>query len=427
MFSSGTKVIKISRNFPITLIILALLFVGSYQSIVPTIADELLLILLFVFCIRIGKFGIKYIRIIFLYLFYGFILAIIKYQMDNNTLVMMLYEIDNDIKPLFVLFIFSSLIIDTQYRDYLLKWFIIINIPSIIFSIYQFNNRQYGYLIGLKMRNGQGRIQGLSGHPITLGFILISQIIIVLYFASNKTKRIHKLLLYSYCFLCAFLSYFTRSRYPIFVFFMIIISLYFFSRNGMRKYGYFIFTFSLLFIILIFSYPSLIGIIENEQNSVRMIGINAGLKSLLNYPFFGSGIGTFGTETSFQVNSYVYNLLDVSIYTTRTENLSSGNFFESGLFQKIIQVGIIGTIIYYYLFIDCIIQSLFYNEYLDFALISIIVTNSILNPLYRLPCIFLAGISVSHLNYLRKEKMDEKVYSYSSDTPLYIRNNKYEY
>lgn len=393
--------------FVLSIIIILFLFVGSYQGVVPSYSDEILLILLTSYIIVKALMDNGYIVInkklfsaLFIYISIGVVVSIMRLYYDSNALEMLISEIFNNLKPLIVLILFSTLLISDKYQKFLISAFVIINIPSIIISLNQYRNRDIGYAMGLKMRDGVGRIMGYAGHPIAYGFILVILIMIMFswkeYPLKKKWQRIA--LDVGIVFFCVLL-YFTQSRYPQFLLISIGMLLYILKKKSSTKtLILFVIAIGLVF-LLAFASPLINEFFNGEANTVRFVGIQTGIKTLTHFPLFGCGIGTFGTASSFEVNSYVYKLFDISINTTRTANLSSGCFFETGFFQKIVENGIIGTMCYYYIFVRYIILALRKKSYLNLAIILLITLNSIMNPLYRLPGIFIVGICMSNLNW----------------------------
>lgn len=397
-------------EYPImfTVMFMGMLLVGSYQGVAFSFLDELLVLVLMAYLIFRFR-GTVRIKQSFLlatatYLGLALATAFIRIPYDASTLEIFFSELLNNLKPLIILLLFSMIEISTEYRDFIFKGFLIGNIPSVIMSIYQYFGREQGYALGLKMRNEMGRISGFAGHPINYAYILVSMILILLYFNSLKaaTKK-QNAAFYLISAGLFFLLLYTQSRYPLLLLFLVVILTTILKRKNMTRVIAFTTLCFVSIIVIIMLFPSFTLFFEGEANSVRMIGIQTGLKSLLTFPALGSGLGTFGTESSFRLNSYVYKLFDVNYNAQRTTNLSSGQFFEAGLFQKITENGLLGTFAYYYIMLYYLWKSIRKKSLFDFGMIIIFIFNSIFNTLYQLPNIFFAGIAISHLNYISKK------------------------
>lgn len=395
---------KKDRHILLTITLLGLLFSGSYQEIVPTFLDELFILLLIIYIVIFKRNNCKIRKRLvcsaIIYFFLAMITATTRLYYDLDTYYMMFTSLLTNLKPLLVVLLFSMLTIADEYRDYIFKCFLVLNIPSALYSIYQYQNRFSVSSLGLKMRNGTVRISGLAGHPITYGFILVDMIFIIFSLYNQKKIKSKVFVLTSILFLFALLT-FTQSRLPQLLVILFGAFVFIWSRNDSNKM-LLIFSAVVVVIILIpLLGGTVIEVLEGESSSVRMLGIQTGFKTLTKFPLLGCGLGTFGTLSSVECNSYVYPLFNVWVNPQRNANLVSGCYFEAGFFQKITENGLLGTICYFYIFVYYIRLALKKRQFLSFCLIAIIVLNSFFNPIYRLPGIFLAGICISNLNYTK--------------------------
>ena len=206
----------------VVLYLLILLFIVlSNQSIFISFSflDEILLVLIFLFyiidclitkrkLIRNTTLNVTFLLIFVLYIMITLIsLSINQYQMQAYIM-----EIFNNIKPLIILFFFVNLKISENITKILMNSLIIANIPSILIAFtdlikfYVLNINSYH---GFKERYGLIRLEGLSGHPITLGFILM---ILVIWIHHNYSKNTVLKLLIVFLLLMQFLTF---SRLPL--------------------------------------------------------------------------------------------------------------------------------------------------------------------------------------------------------------------
>ncbi len=392
------------HNVLLTTILVGMLFCGSYQQKVPTYMDEFFIILLFLYAV----FGKQRIKISNKYILYSLMAylslaittAFLRFAYDSNIFYMLFSSLLNNIKPLLILILFSSIKIYDKQKKNVLVFFLLLNIPSILYSIYQYNNRYSWAILGLKMRDGVGRIEGYSGHPITYAFILVSMVFIIFSFAykNKEIKKIKKFILYFICVMLTGLAVLTQSRYPIALLVLCALLLFFIRQKYSSRVLYVMaIILGGLFIFAIYDEGTL-EFLSGEASTIRMQGVRTGIKTLGQFPLLGCGLGTFGTQSSWECNSYVYELFDVWITDTSIGHLSAGSYFETGFFQKLTENGLLGTACYYYIFYYYLNLGIRKEQYLSSAIIFLFVMNSVLNPLYRLPLVFLVGIFISNLN-----------------------------
>jgi len=130
---------------------------------------------------------------------------------------------------------------------------------------------------------------------------------------------------------------------------------------------------------------------ENEaENTIRLYSLSKAGEIIKDNGFFGVGIGRFGDRASVLYNSDIYYK-----YSFRTDMIKfafdkPGSMFESHLAKQIIETGIIGTLLFYGVFLILIINSkgssgkknpIFLLKYLTL----VILLNSIFNPIYTIP------------------------------------------
>ena len=151
---------------------------------------------------------------------------------------------------------------------------------------------------------------------------------------------------------------------------------------------------------------------EDIDNTIRFYSIKKSIEILEDYPILGTSIGTFNGNGSLRYNKTIYNKynFDNNFLNIAMES-SSG--FESQLARQLIETGILGTLLYYSIFINTIIflvnkNKTKYNKCFIFIIIVNII-NSFLNPMYSLPLVIFSLIAISY-NDTKYEEIRQQRY-----------------
>lgn len=395
-------------------LIILLMIIMSYQSIFSkyfSFLDEIIIIFLFVLSIVYIILKKKYCDIkTYIYILIYIILTLITALLRKYNFLMYSIEIFNYVK-LFALFeSFKTIKLDKTKLNKLIKYFFIINIPSIICGIYQILKFELtNDATGFMYRNNTIRVDGFSGHPITLGMIGA----IVFYFCLRNIKSLKKDIKYLIISIISLvIVILTGSRFPLAI--LIIMLLYDIFFRIKEKYKIntkiiFIIITCLLLITLIMlgiNYEKIEDYIDNEKSSIRLYSLTKVPEILSKYPILGTGIGTYSCRVSIQYKSVVYEEFNFSedMLNFATENISSG--FESHLAKQLIETGLVGTILYYGYFINILIHAIKKKNKDVILFILIMLLNSIINQIYNLPLVLISGILISNM-YLKQERIDE--------------------
>lgn len=338
-------------------------------------------------------------------------LSIIILIINTSSLEGYFTDIYNNIKVLLVFVIFSQIQISDEMRNKIFKFFLIINIPSICYSFYQYKNRELGWKIGLKVRDDVGRISGLLPHAIWYGFVLLSIIIIVVELdifkikEKNITRCFRIVMLIGFISMDIFLLNATKSRYPL-VLLCMTVGIWLLKKSDKRNRILIIGVCILVVILALIEKEQMVwDFILSENTSVRMQGIVNIPNAILNYPL-GSGIGTFGGEGSVMTGSEVYSVLGMAMPDINSA-FNPGNYYESTMVQRIVEMGLIGFYLYFYIIIRPLRYSKYCNDWCSVILLLIFFLNALFNAAYQFPLIVLAAVSYSNLKYNYKYKMEK--------------------
>lgn len=394
--------------------IIFLMIVMSYQSIFSkycAFLDEFIILFLLIFSLILiflkkKDFEIKQYIFISGYIVLTAITALIR----QYNFLMYIVEILNYVKIIILFESLKTLKIERERLNRLIKYFVIINIPSILCGIYQilrflFTDNATGFMY----RNNKIRIEGLAGHPIILGMIGV----ILFYFSLSNMKSIKKDVKHlMICILSVAIVILTGSRFPLVLLAIIILyELYFrlkekYSINSkiILKIMFCIILISLVLVAI--NYKKIGAYIYNEKSSIRIYSLTKVPEILIKYPILGTGIGTYSCRASIQYNSTVYEEFNFSkdMIKFATENISSG--FESHLAKQLIETGILGTLLYYGYFINFLYVAINKKNKNVILFVSIVLLNSIINQIYSIPLILIVGILISNM-YLEQEEINE--------------------
>lgn len=383
----------------------------NYMIFYNSVLDELLLILSFIIYLCYSR-RIKINKSIKIFLVY-MILTMIIVIINQSSLVAYLREVVNNIKILLVFLLCYQYKIDNIVRDKIYRIYIVSTIPSILYALcYQFPRRNQYWLYGLKPRNGVGRLSGLTGHPIWFAAMLVFTIIIIIeldifQIKQPKYKMLKYIFFLSTISLLVFLLECSKSRFSLLVF-CIYVAFKIMKKLGdsMKKKERIISIIVLLFSAVIIGLVLLPVIelfvedfIQGETSSVRMQGFFAIPNAIFNFPL-GSGIGTFGGESSIIYDSKVYSVLGMSTPSIDS-SFGSGNLFESTLTQRVVEMGILGAVLFFYI----VLYPLSYYKYTKtiapIIMLLIYGTVLIVNTGYQMTTVCLAAVSASNLVYNR--------------------------
>lgn len=367
-----------------------------------TFLDEVLIFVLLIISvskkrtIKIGTTG----NLIMIYLGYALIISVTNFV----NIVGFIEAIPFTIKVPLVFFIFSQLEIPDKRRNKLYMTFFIANIPSIVRGVWQYNHRDLGWALDLKMRNGTVRVMGYAGHPIWFSFSMIVMIIITISILNVFPK--HKIFNWLFKLMLVigilFLINASQTRYAIAVLLILAYCWGLAKFNQRNKLLTFLMIILGILIVAFYGWSIFQDIIYGtDSEAVRAQGFMALPRAVYNYPF-GAGLGTFGNKESVLYHSKVYSELGMSIPSI-DRSFNSGNVFESMLVQRVVETGILGTLCYIMIFMHPI---KLYKTCNDMASVLILLTfflNSIMNVAYQLPLIIVASIAFSNIIYNSKQ------------------------
>lgn len=378
-------------------LIIILLIITSNQALFTnglSWLDEFVLLLLIGY--RVIRFKEKmYFPMYMLMMFGGYILfSYLTLLLRHYNLNIYISEFFNNIKPLVIVLILMSYTITDETRNSILKAFIVINIPSLLIGIFQYIHRNDLIIGGLGIRNGVIRIQGISGHAISFAFNIVCLVFLVYELYVKQHKK--NFFMIGSIMVLLLLLVLSQSRYPIALLFLIS-SFYFFQQRSNNTKILLCFLILFIFILNLESGIELVSkFIQGENNNVRMQGIMTMFKSLFVFPFFGTGLGTFGTQASHVYDSYVYPLFNIYLSNARLFTLNSGNYFESGIAQKIIENGLFGMAFYYGFFITQYKYFKYTKDALIYIFFALFILNSFANPIYSANLLILLSICMSN-------------------------------
>lgn len=389
------------NKFANYIIYIFITLVSFYQLVPFSFLDELLL--LFLFCslfipnvkeaiIYIFKHKVNIIFLLFI------IFCFITTMLSGVPLFAFVKEFHFTIKiPLFFFVFYQFRVTNFELKKYLIHYVRCTFISILYIYFYQIFYIFNPLEIGLKRRSidALGRMSGLSGHPIWMGMILLCSIIIINEFdlvdkQKNKKKYYFTM---SLMFTTLFL---TQSRFPLallFVYLVVKLGLKL-SLNLLKKSIISILACLVLLSPVIINFAS--SFIESEMSSVRMQSIITIPNAIYNYPL-GSGIGTFGGESSVQFDNDLYELLEIDRPTGKYE-YNSGNYFESTFVQRLVELGMVGLVLFYLTFLYPLSYAKKENL-MQMIILIFFACNTFINVGYELHFVLIGALCGSNLLY----------------------------
>lgn len=363
--------------------------VGRYFNLYYLL-DELLLVgLVLLVLLKKENFKIKSIQ---LYL-YGALFCVILINFVLNFYSSLAFLIKTgyyfkSILPFIVLPICSKYL---KKKDFYLIYKFLLFLVVISFVEYYYlefvDIYTFGKDLPFKIRNGSYRAMSITGHPISFGTLCFVGIII-----SKEVLKIKNFLPYILFSVALFLS---QSRIP--QLFLIIYLLYVIRNLKLRlvfnKFLYFKMLFITAVPILFIALLLLPQYFEStkEDNTTRLIAIKKSLNVLKNPVnlIFGTGIGSFGTYESVIYQSEVYNEMDFPEHYKGIVLKNKSTGVETFLVMILVELGILGFIIYYLIFLNFINTTI---TELKLFLTMIMILYTLVYPLYTFPFVFLINV-----------------------------------
>jgi hypothetical protein len=238
----------------------------------------------------------------------------------------------------------------------------------------------------LKSRDGIYRAASLTGHPISLGMLSLITFVFVIE-KYGRIKVLHFIILIG-----AILVSGTRIPMLLSITYIIVKTLdYKLFKVKELKLKYFMAIF--IPIMLVFGALNINNYIteKNEVLSSRGVAISKGIP-LLKSPknlILGTGVGSFGMYESIEYNSNVYEEIGFPSHYKEillTTNRSTG--IESFLAMIIIEMGIIGAVVFYLIVYPLKIKYSFIEVFLMFTLL----LYSVAYPIYTLPFVIILNV-----------------------------------
>lgn len=305
----------------------------------------------------------------------------------------------------FLLFLIVSC--DKKTLEFTKRCYLILNIPSIIVGLVQwFMARFYGIYLGVSIYRDRllgARINGLAGHNIAMGYAMMILIfILVEKIVDRRVKIWVKYPLFIMLIASTMCLIFTQSRLPIALTIIILLYKYVYFRQKVfyRK----LINFASLIVILFslfFFHSDINDYTENEESTIRYMTINIASKSINEHPLLGWGVGSYGIPESVGC-SPVY---DKSIISERAEDIIiQGRTREAFMFQILIELGLIGVLLYYVPFVLVSLSAIRRKNYELFLLMSLgFILQSVINGIYKMP-IFIYLCILSSYGLIKKRQ-----------------------
>lgn len=375
--------------------IFSVLFPGRYNYL-----DEILLLLLFpIYLINFKKIRISKAKayLTFCLILFSLISLVVNYYSYEAFLIKTQYYLKTAL-VIFIVSFLSSNYLTTRYRN--LIFYVILGICCL--SLIEWLYIQFAYfsdevqwsLVGifLKSRGGIYRAQSLTGHPISLGMAGLFGLVYTI--ERTEKRKVWKVAV----FLLSVLA--SGSRVP-----TLLIIVYFLmkSRDWLLPYlnirlgSIYLFGAVLISTVAI---PFVDQYLEdnNEVTSTRGMSISKAKGEFSNPRYFimGFGVGSYGMYESVEYDSPIYKLLDYPLkYKTILTTSNRGTGMESFLFMVLFELGVVGMLLYYSMFIP------FHSKISTLSIfISIVVIfSSLFYPIYTLPFVFLVGVLFDNIYY----------------------------
>lgn len=367
------------------LLIVFLLFVTSYQQLFAakfSLLDEVLLFgliaYLIVFVLSQSKVrNINNLQIIFCG--YG-VLCIVSILANQRSVSVL--QLFNNFKPLIVITLFMLLKFYKHQYNSIMNIFLLINIPSIVWGVLQYFNI---VAVG-KQRYEMSRLDGLSGHPINFGFILLAMIVWL------HNKYFYNVMVKIIIVFLTILMIRTFSRLPL-AFLILYFIVYYYLRINKKLRIIMVLTMLMIGVSFVMSYrvdPFSKYLSDDINNTIRIYSLiktpeimSDSFKNL----FMGVGVEQFVANSDNKL-FYRYNFSQNVVNFAMTNKASA---FESHAAKQLIETGIIGTMLFYGFFICLFFRQ---KELLGKYFIAILLLSSVLNPFYSIPFIYITALNV---------------------------------
>lgn len=366
--------------------------IRSFGEVVffPTWLDEFLAVLFFCYCACIGRVSFKNKgndfekSVVATVLFV--VLGVFTAFSHQITEVSIGYDLFDILKyPVFFLLL-SSVKIDEKMLLWIKKTYIILNIPSIFFGLFQWFMANYrGVYIGLSIyrdRTLGARINGFAGHNIALGFAMMINLIFLLEVSQKKWWHWVLIVGSSGCLL------FAQSRIPILLTILYILYKYVYlkARSMARPI-----IFLLAAIVLVVAFWGIAAeaksYSQSEENTIRYMTIMKGGEVLSDYPIAGYGFGSYGTVESIKQMSPFYGAYPDE---AAKKTIAKGTTREAFAFQIIIETGLLGFVLYYYSFFASAFNAMRRKNYdLFYIILFAFILQSFMNGVYQMPVFFI--------------------------------------
>ena len=387
------QTIKLNQNnlFIEQILIIGLIFVTSWKFILPsTWFDEVFLVIIVGYFVLIGKkVNRKYINVFAFYIIWCILGALLNRNINMYTIFSML----DNLKPILIFCIIISIKVSNNDVIWYKKWAEIINFPSVLIGIlngYLYNILGRDVLIDSGTLKYYGTILvhrsgGLIGHSGEFTELCAILFLLVLFIDKNTCSKYLKLAIYAIGIYCG------RGRFPLALIFCGVVWylwLHISKKNRKRLIFFVILSiFALIYPIYIYFINMFSLDIEYQ---IRFVALRKIMELLPYIVFFGVGCGAIGNTYSADYNSQLYRKLSIERY--------SGYDWESTFAKCMIQTGVIGTVLWFYVFFDAIIKMIKKrNAYRDLALLLMIyyVLNCFINKSYVMPMLAIVSVLVS--------------------------------
>lgn len=394
---------NILEKFEKLLIYLFLTYI-VFMGIIPfNFLDELIIILLIgIHIVKNRKILIDKNKIIVLlcYVLITFLTILIRRYYLDAYIIDLIYTL----KPFILLETISIINVNDRQMDKYMKYLIIINMISIGYGYYNYYLASKGIFIdGGVYRNWVYRISGFSGHPANLANIcMISIAYLFGKISNNKNTKIYVGII----IINLITIYFTMARLQLFMI-VIYFGYIFYQKINIIGVKFLIILILVLSCIIgLLNYSKILNNYNDDiNNAVRFQAIKKVPEVLSKYPLLGTGIGSFSTKKSIELNSYVYDEFNFSNKVVEMAEKSSVSLFESNISKQLIQTGILGTLLYYSYFFMLYVNLNSKDkrsENIKFWLIFIFVSN-LLNVIYDIQLLVPLALLIANINTKREE------------------------
>lgn len=392
-----------------SILIYLLLTYIVFMGVIPfSFLDELIVILLIGVQIvkdKRCKIDKRKLGILLSYIVITFFTVLIRRYYLDAYIADLIYTL----KPFILLEAIIYMNIEDKKMDKYMWYLIILNIISIMYGLYNYYLSSKGvYIEGGQYRDWVYRISGFGGHPANLAnTCMISIAYLFQKILNNKSKKNKYYIVIIILNLISI--YLTMARLQLFL--LIAYFIYCLYNKISNNYFKIIFVLTSVLICvltLLTNYDKIFGNFSDDfDNAIRFYAIKKVPEVLNEYPLLGTGIGSFSTLESIELNSYVYNEFDFSHSIMETVQKTSVSLFESNFAKQLIQTGIIGTSLYYFYFY-ILYKSLKYKKgksiNAKFWLMCIMIS-SVLNVIYDVQLLVPLALLIANTNTNREEEV----------------------